>query len=102
MKTLFAKAGRCLLPLAGLLLAASAAARTTDYARLVDTRIGTEGVGLASGYLYPGATSPFGMVQFTPSYFSPRSGFVINQLSGAGCRHMGNFPTLPLNLFWDL
>lgn len=96
MKTLFAKAGRCLLPLAGLLLAASAAARTTDYARLVDTRIGTEGVGLASGYLYPGATSPFGMVQFTPSYFSPRSGFVINQLSGAGCRHMGNFPTLPL------
>ena len=36
------------------------------------------------------------MVQFTPSYFSPRSGFVINQLSGAGCRHMGNFPTLPL------
>ena len=96
MKTLFTKAGRCLLPLAGLLLAASAAARTTDYARLVDTRIGTEGVGLASGYLYPGATSPFGMVQFTPSYFSPRSGFVINQLSGAGCRHMGNFPTLPL------
>lgn len=96
MKTLFAKTGRCLLPLAGLLLAASATARTTDYARLVDTRIGTRGVGLASGYLYPGATSPFGMVQFTPSYFSPRSGFVINQLSGAGCRHMGNFPTLPL------
>ena len=23
-------------------------------------------------------------------------GFVINQLSGAGCDHMGNFPTLPI------
>lgn len=74
----------------------SAVARAENYAYLVDTRIGTRGVGLASGYLYPGATTPFGMVQFTPSYFTPRSGFVINQLSGAGCRHMGNFPTLPL------
>jgi predicted alpha-1,2-mannosidase len=67
-----------------------------DYAHLVNTLIGTKGVGLASGYLYPGATYPFGMVQFTPSYFSKSSGFVINQLSGAGCEHMGNFPTFPL------
>ena len=36
------------------------------------------------------------MVQFTPSYFSKRSGFVINQLSGGGCEHMGNFPTFPV------
>ena len=64
-----------------------------NYARQVNTLIGTKGVGLTSGYLYPGATYPYGMVQFTPSYFSKRSGFVINQLSGGGCEHMGNFPT---------
>lgn len=67
-----------------------------EYARQVNTLIGTKGVGLTSGYCYPGATYPFGMVQFTPSYFSKRSGFVINQLSGGGCEHMGNFPTFPL------
>lgn len=66
------------------------------YARHVNTLIGTKGVGLTSGFLYPGATYPFGMVQFTPSYFSKSSGFVINQLSGAGCEHMGNFPTFPV------
>lgn len=66
------------------------------YARQVNTLIGTKGAGLTSGYLYPGATYPYGMVQFTPSYFSKRSGFVINQLSGAGCEHMGNFPTFPV------
>lgn len=71
-------------------------ARTTNYARRVNTLTGTRGVGWRSGYLYPGATYPFGMVQFTPSYFSKRSGFVINQLSGGGCEHMGNFPTFPL------
>ncbi|MGF7231301.1 GH92 family glycosyl hydrolase [Arachidicoccus sp.] len=58
----------------------------------VNTMIGTK----ASGNTYPGATYPFGMVQFTRSYFSPQSGFVINQLSGAGCDEMGNFPVLPL------
>lgn len=64
------------------------------YSGLVNTMIGTEGEGLESGYIYPGATCPSGMVQFTPTYFARRSGFVINQLSGAGCRHMGNFPVL--------
>jgi predicted alpha-1,2-mannosidase len=67
-----------------------------NFVQQVNTLIGTEGLGLASGYLYPGATYPFGMVQFTPSYFSKSSGFVINQLSGAGCDHMGNFPTFPV------
>lgn len=71
-------------------------AANNDYARQVNTLIGTEGAGLTSGFLYPGATYPFGMVQFTPSYFSKSSGFVINQLSGAGCDHMGNFPTFPV------
>lgn len=67
-----------------------------SYAKQVNTLIGTQGVGLTSGYLYPGATFPFGMVQFTPTYFAKRGGFVINQLSGGGCSHMGNFPTLPV------
>ena len=48
-----------------------------------NTLIGTQGNGWASGYLYPGATYPFGMVQFTPTYFTKQLGFVINQLSGA-------------------
>ena len=76
--------------------ALSATAVTGDFAGKVNTLIGNKGVGLTSGYLYPGATYPFGMVQFTPSYFSKRGGFVINQLSGGGCAHMGNFPTFPL------
>ena len=68
----------------------------SDYAHHVNTLIGTKGLGLTSGYCFPGATYPFGMVQFTPTYFSKRSGFVINQMSGGGCEHMGNFPTFPL------
>ena len=72
-----------------LAVAASAAmagdAPTGQFAGKVNTLIGNKGVGLTSGYLYPGATYPFGMVQFTPSYFSKRAGFVINQLSGGGC-----------------
>ncbi|NDV67984.1 GH92 family glycosyl hydrolase [Dysgonomonas sp. 25] len=78
-------------------IAGKSVASNIDYASKVNTLIGTKGSGWASGYLYPGATHPFGMVQFTPSYFSKQSGFVINQLSGAGCDHMGNFPTFPLN-----
>jgi len=78
------------------LLLTYASASANNYAGLVNTLIGTQGVGLASGYLFPGATYPHGMVQFTPSYFSKQSGFVINQNSGAGCEHMGNFPTFPL------
>ena len=67
-----------------------------NYSHLVNPIMGNKGVGLASGYLYPGATYPFGMVQFTPTYFAKNGGFVINQLSGGGCAHMGNFPTFPL------
>lgn len=68
-----------------------------NYAEKVNTMIGTKGNGLTSGYLYPGASYPFGMVQFTRTYFSPATGFGINQLSGAGCSNEGNFPTLPIN-----
>lgn len=73
-----------------------AATFATNHARQVNTLIGTKGVGLTSGYLYPGATWPHGMVQFTPTYFCKNGGFVINQNSGGGCEHMGNFPTFPI------
>jgi len=72
---------------------ASGQNNAVNYARLVDTRLGNA----AAGNTFPGATYPFGMVQFTRTYFSRQEGFVINQLSGAGCDHMGNFPVLPLN-----
>ncbi len=72
-------------------------AEEVNYAEKVNTLIGTKGNGLTSGYLYPGASYPFGMTQFTRTYFSPNTGFGINQLSGAGCSNEGNFPTLPLN-----
>ena len=63
---------------------------------IVDTRIGTKGKSLACVYSFIGATYPFGMLQFSPSFFSPQIGFVFTQLSGAGCSNMGNFPVVPL------
>jgi len=66
------------------------------YSELVDPLIGSEGDGLGCGYSYIGATYPFGMVQFSPGFFTPQRGFGITQLSGAGCANMGNFPVLPL------
>jgi len=75
-----------------------------NYAAKVNTMIGTQGKGagpqeryLEAGFTFPGATYPFGMVQFTTTFFDEDKGFVVNQLSGAGCPHMGNFPTLPMN-----
>ena len=90
------KALACLLSLALAGNGMVAQEAHKSYAQQVNTLIGTEGAGLTSGYLYPGATYPFGMVQFTPTYFAKNAGFVINQMSGGGCEHMGNFPTFPL------
>ncbi|SFW84030.1 GH92 family glycosyl hydrolase [Chitinophaga sancti] len=74
-----------------------------NYAEKVNTLIGSKGKGhgiqeryLEAGYTFPGAMYPFGMVQFTPTFFTEEKGFVVNQLSGAGCEHLGNFPMLPL------
>lgn len=79
-------------------------AKPVNYAEKVNTLIGTKGKGkskeemyLEAGFTFPGATYPFGMVQFTTTFFDEDKGFVVNQLSGAGCPHMGNFPSLPLN-----
>lgn len=69
----------------------------TNYAQMVDTRIGSKGNGLSCGFTYIGASYPFGMMQFTPSFFSPQKGIVVNQMSGSGCPHMGNFPVLPIS-----
>lgn len=71
-------------------------AQASNRSSLVNPFIGTQGVGLTSGYLFPGATYPHGMVQFTPTYFAKNAGFVVNQNSGGGCEHMGNFPTFPV------
>ncbi len=65
--------------------------------QLVNPLMGSEGDGLGCGYCYIGATYPFGMVQFSPGFFTPQHGFAITQLSGAGCANMGNFPVLPLS-----
>ena len=79
-----------------ILFVSSTSINAQNSAKLVDTQIGSEGSGLGCGFNYVGATFPFGMIQFTPSFFSPQKGFVVNQLSGAGCPHMGNFPVLPI------
>jgi predicted alpha-1,2-mannosidase len=68
-----------------------------DLHNYVNTTIGSEDNGLNSGYTFIGATYPFGMVQFTPSFFSPNKGFVVTQLSGAGCPNMGNFPVMAIS-----
>ena len=73
-----------------------------NYSSLANPLLGTKGKGfgveqryLEAGYTFPGPTLPFGMVQFTTTFFDPRKGFVINQMSGAGCHNMGNLPMLP-------
>lgn len=91
---------------AGMLatVAGSAQQSPVNYAELVNGGIGSKGKGVSktelqfeAGFTFPGALYPFGMVQFTPTFFAPQRGFVVNQLSGAGCPNMGNFPTLPQN-----
>ena len=49
-----------------------------EYSKLVDTKIGSKGEGLACGYNFIGATYPFGMVQFTPTFFSPQKVIACN------------------------
>lgn len=83
--------------------ASTRGADSVAYDQLVDTRIGARGKGAArdepyreAGHTFPGAMYPFGMVQLTTTYFAPQLGFVVNQYSGTGCDHMGNFPTRPM------
>lgn len=85
---------RKLLILSTMLLAGTALWAQRP-ATLVDTTIGTEYAGWASGYNVPGATRPFGMVQFTTPIAGKEVGFVTNQLCTGG-PHLGNFPILPI------
>jgi predicted alpha-1,2-mannosidase len=96
------------LALAGLLATGSPAAAdptpaapAADVASLVDPMAGT-----AVGGTFPGADTPFGMVQYSPNtdgghgggydYNSPTTwGFATTHLSGPGCAAMGDVVSLP-------
>lgn len=82
------------LAAAGLMLSCTGRG---SYADRVNTLIGNGGTGLNSTFLYPGATYPFGMVQFTPTFGEPHTGFTSIQLSGVGCYSLGQFRMLPQN-----
>lgn len=95
-------------------LAAPAAAQA-DAASLVNVFHGTAegapdfGSGGGGGNTYPGATVPFGMVQWSPDTVpstqnfaggytygdSKLRGFSLNHISGAGCAGMADVPILP-------
>ena len=96
----------------------SAAAPAGDLARYVNPFVGTGNSplpdylgGNASGNTFPGATLPFGMVQFSPDTergFGPNDrgsyvhhdtairGFSLTHLSGPGCPVFGDVPVMPV------
>ncbi|HEY3706533.1 MAG TPA: hypothetical protein VGL22_15835, partial [Terracidiphilus sp.] len=87
--------------LAGSIASQSQAAVSGPYGS-VDTTIGTAG----SGNTFPGATLPFGMVQWSPDtttdawYFHGDKkimGFSMTHISGAGCPLYGDFGVLPVS-----
>ena len=99
---------------AGSPLAVRPGADTGGPAALVDPEVGT-GVGpVAPGSVstYPGASTPLGMVQFSPDTSPDRqvttgsgydyadsqiSGFSLTHLSGPGCAIYGDIPILPVD-----
>jgi predicted alpha-1,2-mannosidase len=90
---------RLALGLAALTGLVPAAAQSTPYDS-VDPMIGTAG----GGNTFPGATLPFGMIQWSPDtstdawydYGAKRIyGFSLTHISGAGCPLYGDFPVLP-------
>ncbi len=103
------KTALAILFFAGLLVAACAChnAGFTDYARHVNPFIGTQG----TGHTYPGATTPFGLVQAGPEtnatgwqhcsgYQYGDSliwGFSQTHLNGTGCIDLGDILLQPLS-----
>ena len=101
---------KLLLPLMLLALAACSTQPKADYvtdpAHYVDPFIGTGG----HGHTFPGATVPFGMVQFSPDtrmndwdgcsgyHTSDHTilGFSTTHLSGTGCSDYGDFRFMPV------
>ncbi len=90
--------------------ATAAAPAVPDPAALVDPFVGTGSGGAVVGDVdtFPGASVPFGMVQFSPDTTSRPAGggysytddaitgFSLTHLSGAGCAFAGDIPFLPL------
>lgn len=71
-----------------------------DFTQFVNPLIGTDGY----GNTFPGATLPFGMIQWSPDttgngFYKYRDtkirGFSLTHLSGAGCPIFGDIPFLP-------
>ncbi len=104
-KTFFAA---CLCVMSALIAAPVSAQPNPDPVALADPFVGTSGtsgVGLIDDF--PGASAPFGMVQWSPDttsqppgggYFyhdSAITGFSLTHLSGAGCGVFGDFAVLP-------
>lgn len=88
--------------------------RQLGLTQYVDPFVGTDsggqswGINAAAGNTFPGASTPFGMVQFSPDttggslhaggygYNDPRiRGFSLTHLSGAGCTIFGDIPFMP-------
>lgn len=77
----------------------------TDLTKYIDPLIGTDGI----GHTFPGATTPFGMVQLSPSSDNPAwnwcsgyhytdntiKGFAHNHISGAGLGAFGDILIMP-------
>ena len=90
----------------GLYLAAQSFAGEPDVLSYVDPMIGTDG----KGSCFPGATTPLGMIQLSPSddcqlkqwcsgyHYSDKvlKGFAHNHFSGTGLAGMGDFLLMPL------
>lgn len=91
----------------------AAAVTIDDPARYVNPFVGTRAGGRDFGHgggaanTFPGASTPFGMVQFSPDtathqhggyqYDDDRlKGFSLTHLSGPGCDDLGNLPLLPV------
>ncbi|HTJ69142.1 MAG TPA: GH92 family glycosyl hydrolase [Actinospica sp.] len=118
MTTLSLRSLTVLAALALTTLAVPASARAADSnpsavsdpAALVDTMVGTGSGGAVVGQVdtYPGASLPFGMIQWSPDTPSRPdgggyshddasiTGFSLTHFSGPGCAAAGDFPILPL------
>jgi predicted alpha-1,2-mannosidase len=118
---LFSTTAIAALTVTGMIIPATATAASTnptsasqsvvsDPASLVDPMVGTGSGGAVVGQVdtYPGASMPFGMLQWSPdttsrpdgggySYSdSAITGYSLTHFSGPGCAIAGDFPILPL------
>jgi predicted alpha-1,2-mannosidase len=105
--------GSAALAVAAPQAAGGANALTTNPAQYVDTFLGTQpgaadqGTGGGAGNNFPGADSPFGMIQWSPDtvtlqhggyYYQDNRirGFSLTHLSGAGCDTYEDIPFMPV------